>query len=92
MSIAKALHKQKPKTQRTVHMGTFVFFLTDKYTLSFQPLANNEDETPYLLTQAQTLALANLLISNYKSIVEVAKPHVYVGKAGHAEENNSIWK
>lgn len=72
--LVKQLDKQKPQTRHTIHSTdkSCTFFLQDDMQLLFKPASA---PYPYPLDAVTVLALANLLITEYKSIATEAKKY-----------------
>lgn len=82
MATPRQIDKQKPATRNTIKSSGLTFFLDEQQRLLFKA-----DSVPYPfpLDNQTTLALANLLVMNYKDIAAAAKPYAFVAKPGRKE-------
>jgi hypothetical protein len=81
---SKAIHKQRPETQRTVLSAdkSIRLILTSEQQLHIRPVYA---ETSYFLDSVGVLALANVLHIFYQDIVEEARQHNGPKDAGRKE-------
>jgi hypothetical protein len=82
------IHLQPAKAQRTVMLTDkrLQFYLNDDMQLRLQ--ATKRHVATVVLSQADTLKLANMLICHYKMICHAAKPYVFISKQGSYDRDD----